>query len=223
MIVTKQKPFGEILGYLEGKQNLFLIGCGECSATCKTGGEKELLEMKEKLSSAGKTVTGLILPKAPCVASQVIRETAKYRKILETSDAVLVLACGLGVQSVNENLRVKKQVYCTCDTLFMATLDKTGSLFCEKCSACGDCVLNLTAAICPVTCCPKGLQNGPCGGSFQGKCEVDRDRDCAWILIYNELKEKGRLDEMRQIQPPKDYSKQTKPRTLNLSAVINQN
>ena len=216
MIVTKQKKIEEILSNLKDEKNIFLIGCGECSTTCKTGGEKELIEMKEKLIASGKNVTGFVVPKAPCVASQVIASCAKNRKALEASDSILVMACGLGIQSVKANIRDKKEVHTGCDTLFISTFDKTRNFLFERCSACGDCVLDLTACICPVTRCPKGLLNGPCGGSSHGKCEVDRDKDCAWILIYNELKEKGRLDNMKKIQKAKDYSGSIKPRELKL-------
>lgn len=217
MIVTEQKPFQEILNSISTEKNIFLIGCGECSTTCKTGGERELLEMKEKLISAGKNVTGFVVPKAPCVGSQVIREQAKYKKELESSDAILVMACGLGVQSVKENLRIKKEVHTGCDTLFMSVLDKTGKVLFERCSACGDCLLDVTGGICPVTRCPKGLLNGPCGGSHKGTCEVDREKDCTWILIYKELKEKNNLDNLSKIKGPRDYSISVKPHTKTLS------
>jgi hypothetical protein len=89
--------------------------------------------------------------------------------------------------------------------------------FIEYCSMCGDCVLNFTAGICPVTRCSKGLLNGPCGGAKDKKCEVDRARDCAWILIYNRLKELGQLDKMVLTRPPKDYSKNSKPRNFSVN------
>jgi ferredoxin len=217
MIVTEQKPIGEIIEKLKGEKNVFLIGCGECSTTCKTGGEKELIRMKETLTALGINVTGAIIPKAPCVASQVIGGLAKYRKELEGSDSILVMACGLGIQSVKENLRQKKEVHAACNTLFMSTLDRTGNILLERCSACGNCVLDLTGGICPVTRCPKGLLNGPCGGMNKGKCEVDKDKDCTWVLIYNELKGKGGLSDMRKIQSPRDYSKSIKPHIKNLA------
>jgi hypothetical protein len=149
------------------------------------------------------------------VAAQTKLELAKNRKLIEASDAVLVLACGLGAQTVKENLRIAKDVHIGCDTLFMGATDSHGA-FLEKCSACGDCVLESTAMICPVTCCPKSLLNGPCGGQNNGKCEVDKDKDCAWILIYNELKKSGRLGLLKEIKPPKDHSKLAKPRQLAL-------
>src|SRR3989338_1659379 len=210
MIITKQKELKEILTHLEGQKRVFIVGCGECSTTCKTGGESEIVRMKELLEKEGKTVTGYSIPKAPCIAAQVKLELAKNRKLIEASDAILVLACGLGIQSVKENLRFDKEVHVGCDTLFMGGMDATGA-FLERCSACGACVLELTGMICPITRCPKSLLNGPCGGQLKGKCEVDRDNDCAWILIYNELKKHNKLHLLKAITPPKDYSKSTKP------------
>ena len=210
MIITKQKEIKDILRYLENQTKIFIIGCGECSTTCKTGGEADIKKMKALLEEQGKTVTGYCIPKAPCVAAQVKVELAKNRKTIESSDAILVLACGLGVQTVKENLRLLKDVHVGCDTLFMGATDSAG-VFLERCSACGDCVLELTALICPITRCPKSLLNGPCGGQDKGKCEVDKERDCAWILIYNELKKQNKLHLLRQIKPPKDHSITTRP------------
>lgn len=211
MIITKQKDLKELLKYLTGEKNIFIIGCGECSTTCRTGGEEEVKKMKELLEKEGKTVTGYCIPTAPCVAAKVKLELAKHRKELEASDSILILACGLGIQSVKDNLRSFKPVHVGCDTLFMGQVD-AGGLFLERCTACGDCVLEMTGGICPVTRCPKSLLNGPCGGQNKGKCEVDKDRDCAWILIYNELKKQGKLSLLKDIKPPKDHTKSTKPR-----------
>ena len=216
MIITRQKEAKEILKYLEGEKNIFLIGCGECSTTCKTGGEDDIKKIKELLTKEGKTITGYSVPEAPCIAAKVKMELAKNRNTIESSDAILVLACGLGVQSVAENLRVDKKVHVGCDTLFMGAIDASGT-FLEKCSACGDCILDLTGLICPITRCAKGLLNGPCGGQNKGKCEVDKDRDCAWILIYNKLKKEGNLKLLKEKRPPKDHSKSSKPRQLKLA------
>lgn len=215
MIITKQKDFKEVLKYLAGENKIFLIGCGECSTTCKTGGETEVKQIKKALEKEGKVATGYCIPDAPCIAAKVKLEFAKNRKAIESSDAILVLACGLGIQSVKENLRVERPVHVGCDTLFMGAIDSAG-IFLERCSACGDCVLELTGMICPITRCPKSLLNGPCGGQDKGKCEVDKNRDCAWILIYNQLKKENRLHLLKEGRPPKDHSKSTKPRQLAL-------
>ncbi|MFH1339561.1 MAG: methylenetetrahydrofolate reductase C-terminal domain-containing protein [Candidatus Omnitrophota bacterium] len=210
MIITVQKPLNEILDSLKDYGEVFIIGCGECSATSKTGGETEVKQMKEALEEKGKAVTGLAVPKAPCVASQIKIELAKNTKALRDAQVILVLACGLGVQSVKDNDRLGLAVMPGCDTQFMGVVDAKGNLF-EKCSACGECVLGVTAGICPVTLCAKGLLNGPCGGMNKGKCEVDKQKDCAWVLIYNELQKRKHLQEYRKIKAPRDFKKTLRP------------
>ncbi len=213
MIVTRQKPPDEIIKILKGYNRIFLIGCGECATICKTGGEAELKAVQALLIASGKIVTGISMPSAPCLASKVKAELARNTPVLKNSDAVLVLACGLGVQSVKENARLKRDIFPACDTLFGAVMDARGDFY-EKCFACGECILDTTAGICPVTLCPKGMLNGPCGGMNKGKCEVDTERDCAWVLIYRELEEKQQLEKMRQIRKAKDHSKALRPHKL---------
>jgi len=217
MIVTKKKPIEEILKALGPARKIFIIGCGDCAATCRTGGEKEIAEMKALLEGNGKIVTGWAMPDSPCIASQTKMHFAKNRKAVDEAEAFLVMSCGLGGQSVFENDRNKRPVYIGCDTMFGAILDSTGAHLFERCAMCGECVLNITAGICPVTRCAKGLLNGPCGGSNKGKCEVDKDKDCAWILIYKRLMDLGRLDELKTIKPAKDHSKASRPREIVIS------
>ena len=216
MILTQKKTIEDILEALGQRKNIFIVGCGECATTCKTGGEKEVLQMKKLLEEKGKTVTGWVIPDAPCVASQIKMALVKNKKAVDSSDAFLVFACGLGAQSLLENDRAKKPVYIGCDTMFGTIVDKTGVGFFERCAMCGECVLNITGGICPMTRCAKGLLNGPCGGSDKGKCEVDKNKDCAWILIYNRLKELNMLDSLKKVKPAKSYSKLTKPREVTL-------
>jgi ferredoxin len=224
MIITTKKPLEEILRHIknglpagQAGEKVFLVGCGECSTTCKTGGEPDVLSLKGQLEANGINITGYAVPEAPCVAAKVKLDFAKHIKEIKEADSILVLACGLGAQSVRENDRFGKVVHIACDTLFMGEVDKDG-VFKERCSGCGECVLELTGGICPITLCAKGLLNGPCGGVNKGKCEVDKERDCAWVLIYNELKRQNRLENLKEIQPPKDYSKMNKPRQVNLTA-----
>jgi len=213
MIITEQKPLQEIMDSLKEYTKIFLVGCGECATTCKSGGKDELLKMQLELEKQGKTVLGTCIPDAPCIASQIKTELAKNMKALREAEAVLVLACGLGVQSVKENDRLGLVVLPACNTLFGALMDAQGN-FHEKCSLCGECVLDVTAGICPITLCAKGLLNGPCGGVDKGKCEVDKDKDCAWVLIYKELEKRKKLDTLKEVQGPKDFKKLTKPRKL---------
>ena len=215
MIITEQKPFAKILDILKEYNKIFLVGCGECATTCKTGGEEQLLKMKALLEEQGKNVLGMCIPGAPCVASQIKTEFAKNMKVLREAQAILVLACGLGVQSVKDNDRIGLVVLPACNTLFGALMDAQGN-FLEKCSMCAECVLDETGAICPITLCPKGLLNGPCGGVDKGKCEVDKDKDCAWVLIYKELEKRNKLDNFKKIKEPKDFKKTNKPHKLTV-------
>lgn len=210
MIVTQKKPQEEILNMLKKQDKVFLIGCGECSTTCHTGGEKEVLEMKQWLESQGKKVTGWVIPNAPCIAAQTKAGFAQNMPALRDTQAILVLSCGLGVQSVKENDRFGLEVLPALNSMFGTLMDAKGN-FHEVCSNCGECVLDQTGCICPITRCPKGLLNGPCGGVMKGKCEVDRTRDCAWVLIYKELEKKGQLDKMKALSQAKDYGKAGKP------------
>ncbi len=213
MIVTQQKPLQELIVSLKDYNKIFLVGCGECATTCKTGGEAELLAMKKALEEQGKIIVGTCIPSAPCVASQVKTELAKNMKALREAEAILVLACGLGVQSVKENDRLGLTVLPSCNTVFGAVMDSQGNFY-EKCSMCAECVLDVTAGICPITLCAKGLLNGPCGGMDKGKCEVDKEKDCAWVLIYKELAKKNKLGKIKQIQAAKDFKKSGKPHQL---------
>ncbi len=213
MIITEQKTIGEIKDSLKNYAKIFLVGCGECSTVCKTGGEPELIKMRQELESAGKQIIGICIPGAPCLASQAKMELAKNTRYLRQAEAVLVLACGLGVQSVKNNNRLDLPVIPACNTLFGATMDAEGNFY-EKCSMCAECVLALTGGVCPVTSCAKGLMNGPCGGMNKGKCEVDNQKDCAWVLIYKELERKNNIGEFRTIHAPRDFKKSLRPRKL---------
>ncbi len=88
-------------------------------------------------------------------------------------------------------------------------------MFDERCSLCGECILDKTGGICPVTTCPKGLLNGPCGGTDNGKCEVSPDIECAWVKIYERMKKTDQLEDYRKVLAPKDWSASRKPGTLN--------
>jgi ferredoxin len=216
MIVSELKPFTQLIDSLREYQKIFLVGCGDCATACKSGGEDQLLEMKKQLETQGKAVLGMCIPESTCVAAKLKTELAKNMKILRQTDAILVLACGLGVQSVKDNDRLGLMVLPGCNTIFAATMDSAGN-FQEKCSMCADCLLEVFAGICPITLCPKGLLNGPCGGMGKGKCEVDKERDCAWVLIYREQEKRQKLNKIKEIHGPRDFKKTLKPHKLVLN------
>jgi hypothetical protein len=87
----------------------------------------------------------------------------------------------------------------------------------EICKECGQCILQYTGGICPLTACSKGLLNGPCGGSKDSRCEVfPETRECGWHLIYERLKEVGRTDLLLGVPLVKDYCRSEPPEELVL-------
>jgi predicted CoA-binding protein len=212
VIITKQKTKEQILEALSGYKNIFVVGCGDCATTTKTGGAHEVKEMSEFLKKHHFHVTGTVVPETTCIEVQVRRAFREHAKAIEQADALLVLACGSGAQTVLATLAVKKPTFVACDTLCIGMMDKTGKHFFELCSACGECVLNETQGICPVTRCPKNMLNGPCGGVRNGKCEVDNSRDCVWVTIYERLSREHKLSSLAAIKTPKRWSTANKPR-----------
>lgn len=212
-VITQQKPFEEIRQVLEKDQKIYLIGCGTCATMCQTGGKSEVLEMKEKLEKLGKEVTGWMVISTPC--DNLTREAlAEDAKAIEAAEALLVMSCAFGIQMVARYS--DKAVYPALNTLFIGQED-TPAHFSEICVQCGNCVLGRTAGICPLTVCPKGLLNGPCGGYQDGMCEVDPNRECAWVQIYNRLKKLDQLEKLFELQSLKDYSKASHPRHASFS------
>ncbi len=213
MIITKPRDWARILSNLEsiGARRVFLMGCGQCATVAHTGGEPELEAAAERLREAGYEVTGWTVGEVTCHLGGTKLETRKHGGEIEDADAVVVLSCGAGVQTVAES--VKKPVFPGLESAFLGNVIRNG-VFEERCQTCGDCVLDLTAGICPVTTCPKGLLNGPCGGMWDGMCEVLTDRECTHVLIHRRLAEQGRS--RTAVVPAKDYSVKLKPGALNL-------
>jgi ferredoxin len=205
--ITVKKSFDEIRESIQDAGNIFLVGCGTCATMCHTGGVQEVLELKEELEKSGKKVTGWIVPPVTCddLTKDALDENMEA---IEEADAILVMSCAFGVQTVT--FFSDKPICPTSNTLFMGKEDTPGH-FAEVCMQCGECVLAVTGGICPVTTCPKGLLNGPCGGTNEGKCEVSPDIPCAWTRIYERLKKMDRLDDIKKIAEPKDWSKGQRP------------
>jgi ferredoxin len=204
MIYTEDKPIEEILGALGKEKNIFLLACNGCAEVCETGGQEALSAMKAKLEEAGKSVTGTALVDFLCNKVLVATRLAREMEKLKQSDSVLVLTCGVGVQAVSRV--VDKVVHPAANTVSLGGLQGLWPSD-ERCQACGDCALDYTGGICPVTYCAKSLLNGPCGGAKDGKCEVDSEKDCGWQLIYERLEKLGRLGNLKKAHKPRDHSK----------------
>jgi hypothetical protein len=218
MHATIQKPLEEILGFLEPDEKVFVVGCGNCAAKCHSGGEPETRTMAERLKAAGVNVAGWACTDpgtSLCKLSLTTKIlTVDHKEETSQADSYLVLACGQGNHTVIDATE-GGMIHPGCDTIFGGeTVDD--NFITEYCSLCGECIVEYTGGLCPVTLCAKGLLNGPCGGAKDGKCEVDRNRDCGWQLIYDRLKELGRLENIDAYQPPKNNSRWSRPRSLSV-------
>ena len=204
MILSKQKPWEEILGYLDGESSVFLLGCNGCAQSSGTGGPEQVEEMKGKLEGAGKKVSGSAVIDFLCEKALVKSRLRSRIEQVKEADSILVLTCGIGVQAVAASVR--KVCHPACDTVNLGGSrgEWKGS---ERCMECGECLLEYTGGICPLTACTKGLTSGQCGGASKGKCELNPERDCGWELIYNRLKDLNQLEKLRRFIVPKDRSK----------------
>jgi len=175
LITAVQKPFEEISEMVKGFNNLLVLGCGSCVTVCMAGGEKEVEFFDD------------------------------IKEKIDRADAVLSMACGVGVQFCSEVFEGKR-ILPALNTKFYGATEQQG-MWSERCAGCGDCVLDKFGGVCPIARCSKSLLNGPCGGSQDGKCEVDPENiDCGWQLIYDRLKSLDLLSRLEENEPIKDWS-----------------
>ena len=205
MITAVQKPFAEIQAMVEGYSNLLVLGCGTCVTVCLAGGEKEagILASTLRLANRQKGLKMRIVEDT--IERQCDREFFDtVRDKVEAADAVLSLACGVGVQFCSE-VFAGKRVLPGLNTRFYGTTEQQG-VWSERCAGCGTCVLDRFGGVCPIARCSKSLLNGPCGGSQDGMCEVDQENiECGWQLIYDRMKLLGLLHLLEENQPIKDW------------------
>ena len=213
MTISEPKSLEEILGTLAGQDKVFLVGCSDCATVVQVGGEEQLKEMAAKLAENGKAVTGMLVAEPGCHLLGLRKEFRAHRKEIDSADAMLIMSCGTGAQTAAQ--ASEKPVHSGTNTLFLGCVERFGQ-FKEYCSACGDCTLEQTGYICSVTRCSKGLQNGPCGGTTpEGKCEINPETDCGWLLIYNKLKDQGKVEALRSFTAPKEALVHPGQRTLS--------
>jgi len=204
MIVSEQKPFEEILRYLEGENKIFILGCNGCAQASGTGGPVQVEGMKGKLEAESKQITGTKVIDFLCQKALVKSGLRPRTKQIEEADSILVMTCGIGVQAVAAS--VNRVCHPTCNTVNLGGSrgEWEGS---ERCMECGDCLLDFNGGICPLTACTKSLTNGACGGASDGECELNPRKDCGWELIYERLKAKNQLNQLDSLVIPRNYSK----------------
>jgi ferredoxin len=204
MIVAQRKSIPELIEILKGNKKVLVLGCGTCVTVCLAGGEREVsiissaLRIASRLKNLSLEVDELTIERQ---CDNIFIE--KAADAINKCDVVLSLGCGAGVQAIAE--RYNKPVYAGLDTEFIGILEERAT-WTEKCAACGKCVLHEYGGICPITRCAKHMLNGPCGGSREDRCEVRPDRQCAWQLIYQRLKDIGELDKLKLVKAPKNWN-----------------
>jgi len=204
MIASEIKPTDEILSHMDGETSIFILGCAGCPEGCDTGGEEQLARFEEELEAAGKTVVGRASVDFLCNKSLVALRLMRHLGEVAQADALLVVSCGVGVQATAAV--IDKMVHPALNSVYLGGFQGLwrGS---ERCAECGECLLDYTGGICPITACTKSLLHGSCGGSDKGKCEIDPDIDCGWTRISERLKAIGRLDILKRLPPERDYQK----------------
>ena len=199
----KLKAWEELADLLEDKDNLFVVACNKCFKEFESVNEPDCDEFLKLAGGLDKTVTGVIKTDFLCNKTQTAK--ALIDQIPEGTENIVVLSCGLGVQTVAAIEDIP--VFAACNSL-----NYTGhhgmALTKKACDACAQCYLTMTGGICPIVDCSKSLVNGQCGGAKDGKCEVSPDKDCAWQKIQERLAAQGRLEELTsQSVQVRDYSK----------------
>ncbi len=206
MIVADQKPLAEIAASLAGFSRVLVLGCGGCVTVCRAGGDAEAHDLARDLTHPQHYTDGAQAPEftVATIERQCENDLLKaFLTLPPDTDAILSMACGVGVQMVADVFD-PLPVLPALSTTFMGGADEPGH-WREKCKGCGDCLLTLTAGICPIATCAKSLLNGPCGGSQGGFCEVGTENPCAWTRIYVRLEKQGRLDLLDEFRAPRDW------------------
>jgi len=206
MIVAEQKDIAEIIPMTEGYQNILVIGCDTCVTVCLAGGAKEVAILACSLRLAARARGKKVQVDEISIERQCEKEFVdSLQSTVRGHDLLISMGCGIGVQTIAEqfpNLPVVPAL----NTKLLGLPERQG-VWVERCQACGQCILDKTGGICPISRCSKSLLNGPCGGSQNGKCEINKEIDCGWHLIYERLKSLGRLGCLEEIMPAKDWSR----------------
>jgi len=208
MIVADRKPIKEILDSIKDYEKIMLMGCGGCVTVCFSGGAKAVELLASQITIARKK-QGKVVEIIQCTAQRQCEYEfiEAFKEDVEPAEAVLSTACGVGVQAMAVKYPDKITIPAL-NTKFMGYPVEHG-FWQERCAGCGDCVLEWTAGICPIARCAKRLLNGPCGGSYDGKCEVNEDTECVWQLIHDRLKQLNRLGNLDIVREPKDWRTST--------------
>ncbi len=190
MLITKLKAEETLRSLVSGK--VFIVNCRGCAEVSFP--EQEARAFQQELIAGG-CVTGIMNTDYICNPENLRLRLQAHMNEIEAADMLLVFSCGVGVQTIASYFEDMK-VCAGCDTYPLPGSQGVTPLEYD-CDQCGECYLNLTGGICPITACSKSLVNGQCGGAKNGMCEVDNTMECGWARIQRRLEEIGRLDALK--------------------------
>lgn len=211
MIITEQKDINEIFEMVKDYNKILIAGCDDCCQPPRSINEAkvlgQLLELKAK--TEGKDLKWRAITILRQCDDRIAATT--IRPFVEEYEAIVSLACGLGIVMLNK-VAEKIITYPAQNSMCGGVQNAGENYFIQYCETCGSCLLGETGGVCPIAGCAKHLNNGPCGGTVEGMCEVGGyTRPCAWIEIWKRLKKFDRLDLFTKYRPPRDYRPATSP------------
>lgn len=204
MIIADRKPLDELLEMVKNYNKIMIVGCKGCVTVCNVGGIKEVGILASILKIARNKEGHPLDIEEKTLERQCDPEYVDQLKdVVDGYDAIISMACGVGPQFLSERYPHKRFLPAVNTTFFGGAVQH--GVWAERCAGCGTCVIHYFDGMCPIARCSKSLLNGPCGGSAGGKCEISKDVDCIWDMIVRKKMEQGRLDELLEFRPAKDW------------------
>jgi len=204
MIVADQKPLNEILKMVQKHNKIFIIGCNGCVTVCNAGGLREVEILSSSIKLARKKQGNDIEIDIKVLERQCdIAYIEEISSVVNDYDAVISMACGVGPQFLSEMYN-NQIFYPGLNTTFFGGATQHG-VWEERCAGCGTCAIHNFDGVCPIARCAKSLMNGPCGGSSNGTCEVNKDLECIWDVIVRKKIGAGKLNDLVGVKGFKDW------------------
>ncbi len=204
MIVADRKSLDEIMAMVQDNKKILVVGCKGCVTVCNVGGVKEVEILASTMKIARKKDGNDIEIDTKTLERQCDKEyVEQLADNVGDYEAVISMACGVGPQFLSEMYK-DQTFYPAVNTTFFGGATQHG-VWEERCAGCGTCGIHNFGGLCPIARCAKSLLHGPCGGSSNGICEVDKETECIWDSIVNKKMEQGQLEDLLGVKGPKSW------------------
>ncbi len=204
MIVADRKSLDEILAMVKDNKKILIAGCKGCVTVCNVGGSKEVEILASSLKIARKKDGNEIDIDTITLERQCDKEyVAQIKETVDDYEAVVSMACGVGPQFLSEMYK-DQEFYPAVNTTFFGGATEHG-VWEERCAGCGTCGIHNFGGLCPIARCAKSLMNGPCGGSSNGICEVDKETECIWDSIVRKKMDAGKIEDLQRVVGIKNW------------------